>query len=277
MKLLFASSNEHKIAEIKAILPNGIQLISLKEIHFYDEIPETADTIEGNAIQKATFLAEKMNIPCFADDTLPGASLNGLNGTWSPGVINNQVSQNYTFTPAGSECAADDYVMSIVINPLPDVTMNELPPCTSDQPFQLTGGLPVNGGYFGEGIVGGYFLPDSAGFGTHTITYVYTNLFGCSSSASTAFNADNCLGLNEMEYSDLSIYPNPSSGKITIELEASPILNYSLIDLTGKCLMTGTKNGNKIEIDLAAFPNGYYVIELTTASSTYRNSIVIQN
>lgn len=207
---------------------------------------------------------------------LPGASLNGLNGTWNPGVINNQVSQNYTFTPAISECAADDYVMSIVINPLPDVTMNELPPCTSDQPFQLSGGLPVNGGYFGEGIVGGYFLPDSAGIGTHIITYVYTNSFGCSSSASIAFDVDNCLGLKEMEYSDLSIYPNPSSGKITIESEANPILTYSLIDLTGKCLMTGTKNANKIEIDLAAFPNGYYVVELTTASSMYRNSVVIQ-
>ena len=63
MKLLFASSNDHKIAEIKAMLPHGFQLISLKEIHFYDDIPETADTIEGNAIQKATFLAEKMHIP----------------------------------------------------------------------------------------------------------------------------------------------------------------------------------------------------------------------
>ncbi|WP_343636941.1 RdgB/HAM1 family non-canonical purine NTP pyrophosphatase [Fluviicola sp.] len=83
MKLLFASSNEHKIAEIKAILPHGFQLISLKEIQFYDEIPETADTIEGNAIQKATFLAEKMHIPCFADDT--GLIIPGLNG--EPGVF----------------------------------------------------------------------------------------------------------------------------------------------------------------------------------------------
>lgn len=84
MKLLFASSNEHKLAEINSILPHGFQLISLKEIHFHEEIPETADTIEGNAIQKATFLADKMNIPCFADDSgLIVPSLNGEPGVYS--------------------------------------------------------------------------------------------------------------------------------------------------------------------------------------------------
>lgn len=83
MKLLFASSNAYKIAEIKGILPLGFQLISLKEIHFHDEIPETEDTIEGNAIQKATFLADKMNIPCFADDT--GLIIPSLNN--EPGVF----------------------------------------------------------------------------------------------------------------------------------------------------------------------------------------------
>jgi XTP/dITP diphosphohydrolase len=107
MKLLFASSNEHKIAEIKAILPHGFQLISLKEIHYHDEIPETADTIEGNAIQKATFLAEKMNIPCFADDT--GLVIPALNG--EPGV--------YSARYAGPQRNADDN-MDLVLEKLTD-------------------------------------------------------------------------------------------------------------------------------------------------------------
>lgn len=107
MKLLFASSNEHKIAEIKAILPNGLQLISLKEIHFHDEIPETADTIEENAIQKATFLADKMHIPCFADDT--GLVIPSLNG--EPGV--------YSARYAGSHRDAHDN-MDLVLEKLKD-------------------------------------------------------------------------------------------------------------------------------------------------------------
>lgn len=84
MQLLFASSNEHKISELKAILPNGFELISLRDIHFEGEIPETADTIEGNAVLKAEFLADQLNIPCFADDTgLVIPSLNGEPGVYS--------------------------------------------------------------------------------------------------------------------------------------------------------------------------------------------------
>ncbi|MNU69522.1 Non-canonical purine NTP pyrophosphatase [compost metagenome] len=105
MKLLFASSNEHKIAEIKAILPHGFQLISLKEIQFRDEIPETSDTIEGNAIQKATFLADKMHIPCFADDT--GLVIPSLDG--EPGV--------YSARYAGSQRDAHDN-MNLVLEKL---------------------------------------------------------------------------------------------------------------------------------------------------------------
>lgn len=105
MKLLFASSNEHKIAEIKAILPHGLQLISLKEIQFHDEIPETADTIAENAIQKATFLADKMHIPCFADDT--GLVIPSLNG--EPGV--------YSARYAGSQRDAQDN-MDLVLKKL---------------------------------------------------------------------------------------------------------------------------------------------------------------
>lgn len=105
MKLLFASSNEHKIAEIKAILPHGLQLISLKEIQFHDEIPETADTIAENAVQKATFLADKMHIPCFADDT--GLVIPSLNG--EPGV--------YSARYAGSQRNAHDN-MDLVLEKL---------------------------------------------------------------------------------------------------------------------------------------------------------------
>lgn len=82
MKLLFASSNKNKIKEIKELLPVQFELISLADIDFNEEIPETADTIEGNAIQKALFLKDKLNIACFADDT--GLIIPSLN--CEPGV-----------------------------------------------------------------------------------------------------------------------------------------------------------------------------------------------
>lgn len=83
MKLLFASGNEHKIREISELIPEGYELIGLKEIGFEDDIPETADTLAGNAIQKATHLAHELDIACFADDT--GLVIPELNG--EPGVF----------------------------------------------------------------------------------------------------------------------------------------------------------------------------------------------
>jgi XTP/dITP diphosphohydrolase len=83
MNLLFASANAHKVEEIQAVLPEGFTLSSLKDIDFHEEIPETSPTIEGNAIQKAKFLNEKLRVSCFADDT--GLIIPSLNG--EPGVI----------------------------------------------------------------------------------------------------------------------------------------------------------------------------------------------
>lgn len=83
MKLLFASSNAHKISEIRDLLPDGYELLSLADVDFHEEIPETADTIEGNARLKALYLAERLDMACFADDT--GLVIPALNG--EPGVF----------------------------------------------------------------------------------------------------------------------------------------------------------------------------------------------
>lgn len=82
MKLLFASNNPKKLAEIQQALPEGISVISLRDINFEGEIPETTGTIEGNARQKARFLYERYKINTFADDT--GLEVEALNNR--PGV-----------------------------------------------------------------------------------------------------------------------------------------------------------------------------------------------
>jgi len=82
MKIVFASNNKNKIQEIKNQLPKEIELVSLEDIGCYEDIPETAETIEGNAILKANYVTEKYNLPCFADDT--GLEIEALNN--EPGV-----------------------------------------------------------------------------------------------------------------------------------------------------------------------------------------------
>lgn len=82
MKLVFASNNRHKIREIQDLLPTSIEILSLQDIGCTEEIPETADTIEGNAILKANYVTEKYGYDCFADDS--GLEIDFLNG--APGV-----------------------------------------------------------------------------------------------------------------------------------------------------------------------------------------------
>jgi XTP/dITP diphosphohydrolase len=82
MKLVFATHNEHKAKEIQSIMPEGIEILTLDGIGCHDDIPETADTLEGNATLKAMYVAEHFQLNCFADDT--GLEIEALNG--EPGV-----------------------------------------------------------------------------------------------------------------------------------------------------------------------------------------------
>jgi XTP/dITP diphosphohydrolase len=82
MQLVFASNNKNKIKEIQQLLPATIQVLSLEDIGCFIDIPETADTIEGNAILKANYVTENYGYSCFADDS--GLEVDALNG--APGV-----------------------------------------------------------------------------------------------------------------------------------------------------------------------------------------------
>lgn len=84
MKIVFATNNAHKILEIQSMLPKNIEIISLESIGCFEEIPETAATIEENAIMKANYVTQKYGYDCFADDTgLEVAVLNGEPGVFS--------------------------------------------------------------------------------------------------------------------------------------------------------------------------------------------------
>ena len=84
MKLLFATKNDNKAQEIRAMLPPGFQLLSLNDIDFNEEIHETEPTFEGNALLKANRIFQATGIPCFADDSgLAVDALDGAPGVWS--------------------------------------------------------------------------------------------------------------------------------------------------------------------------------------------------
>lgn len=102
MKVVFASNNKNKLREIRHQLPLDIELLSLEDIGCTEDIPETADTIEGNAILKADYVTSKFGYDCFADDT--GLEVDALDG--APGV--------YSARYAGEQKNAEDNISKLL-------------------------------------------------------------------------------------------------------------------------------------------------------------------
>lgn len=83
-KFVFATNNSHKLEEVTAILGEKVELLSMKDIKCDTDIPETADTLEGNALLKARYIFDNYHLDCFADDTgLEVETLNGAPGVYS--------------------------------------------------------------------------------------------------------------------------------------------------------------------------------------------------
>lgn len=109
MEIIFASSNQNKAKEIQAALPKEFVIRTLFDLGFHDEIPETADTLDGNALLKAQFVSDKWELPCFSDDS--GLEIEALNK--EPGV--------YSARYAGPQ-RNDDENMSLVLAKLQNET-----------------------------------------------------------------------------------------------------------------------------------------------------------
>ena len=102
MKLVFATNNSNKLSEIRALVTSGIEILSLKDIHCNEELPETNPTLEENALQKAKYVFDNYGFNCFADDT--GLEIDALGG--EPGV--------YSARYAGEDCRAEDNMNKVL-------------------------------------------------------------------------------------------------------------------------------------------------------------------
>lgn len=102
MKLVFATNNNHKLKEVKQLLPDSIEILSLKDIDCEDDIAETGSTIPDNAFIKARYIYEKFGMNCFADDT--GLEVDSLGGR--PGV--------YSARFAGPACRSEDNIKKLL-------------------------------------------------------------------------------------------------------------------------------------------------------------------
>lgn len=142
-KIVFATNNPNKLIEVRKALPQ-LEIISLKEIACFEELPEEKDTLLGNAQQKAEYVFKKYGVPCFADDT--GLIINALDG--APGV--------YSARYAGPDCNSEknmDLVLENMLEKLDRTAYFKTVICLFDQ----------NGPTFFEGKVEGNILKERTG------------------------------------------------------------------------------------------------------------------
>ena len=148
IKLVFATNNANKLAEVKAMLTN-FEIVSLNDIGCFEDIPETAETLEGNAILKADYITKKYGLNCFADDT--GLEVEALN--MEPGV--------YSARYAGKERSSEANMQKL----LSELENKE----SRSAQFRTAVALNLNGKqYVFEGICKGEILKEktgTAGFG----------------------------------------------------------------------------------------------------------------
>ena len=145
MRLVFATNNKNKLSEIRDILGKDIEVLSLKDINCNVDIPETADTLEGNSMQKAEYIYDNYGMNVFADDT--GLEVEALNG--EPGV--------YSARYAGGEGHDSEANMKKLLSNLSGITNRKAR-------FRTSVALILDGEkYLFEGVVNGEILEEKSG------------------------------------------------------------------------------------------------------------------
>lgn len=143
-RIIFATNNKHKLEEASNILSSSVQIVSLKEIGFSGDIPETGNTLIENALQKARYIFDRYAMNCMADDT--GLEVEALDGR--PGV--------YSARYAGPECSSEKNIEKLLF---------ELKECSNRKAsFKTVVALILEGKeYLFEGVVDGEILGEKSG------------------------------------------------------------------------------------------------------------------
>lgn len=163
--LVFASNNAHKLEEIRSILGNKFEIKSLKEIGCFDDIPETADTFRGNALQKAQFIKDNYGFDCFADDSgLQVECIDNLPGVYSARFANKYATE-FGINPDTLSEAKDERNMDCLLYRLNSIGAF----ADGKQPkacFRTSIALILNGEeHFFDGTVPGHIVSDKRGEG----------------------------------------------------------------------------------------------------------------
>ncbi|MCR9174165.1 MAG: T9SS type A sorting domain-containing protein, partial [bacterium] len=183
-----------------------------------------------------------------------------------------------TYTAILTNAAGCDSIVTLdlTVQGLPTVTLalttQEF--CDSDADISLVGGSPAGGTYSGTGVSGGMFSPSTAGIGSHTITYSYTDANGCSATDTDVITVQDCASIDELEETIVTIYPNPTTGNVTFVSNGAALEAVRIFDNAGKLVDVITLGGATHDIDITDYARGVYQLEITAGTSVYRERVV---
>ena len=157
------------------------------------------------------------------------------------------------------------YVLNLIVNPLPLVTLTmDTTLCTTQSPITLYGESPAGGIWSGAGVNGNQFDPTANGIGSYEILYTYVDNNGCSATASDTITVTSCSGLNQLNSSDWSVYPNPVRDQLHLKTNAAAgIYTISIYSIEGRLIKKTTQMiVNEAIISTSALIEGSYMITL---------------
>jgi hypothetical protein len=195
-----------------------------------------------------------------------------LTYTWTGGVVDNTPfvptsSATYTVTGTDANGCSGEAQASVTVNPLPVVTLGTLGThCLADGAITLTQGSPAGGTYSGPGVSAGVFTPTTAGNGTHTITYSFTDVNGCTNTTTGTIVVNPCTGIAEVSgFPGVRYMPNPATTTLQVRWDASKVAvnTIEIRDVRGSLVATQQVSGNgAADINVESLPMGNYNLVL---------------
>ena len=184
----------------------------------------------------------------------------------------------YSVIGTSNSCSSADQVV-ITVNQLPIVNLNVIETiCLESSSTILNGGLPIGGTYSGLGVSSGAFNPAVTGVGDFEIIYNYTDVNGCSNMKSDTLSVQTCLSIEENNNNLFKIYPNPSNKTVTIKrLISNGDMKLTVVDASGKLILSKTISGNPVDIDVSNWAEGNYIFNVQSGALTKSSFILVKH
>jgi hypothetical protein len=201
---------------------------------------------------------------------------------WTGGVSDNvafapAVTDTYTVTGTDANGCSDTASVMITVNALPVVTVT-LSVDTACSGFgnmiTLDGESPMGGTWSGNSVSGNMFDVDSASMGSNIIMYTYTDANGCTAMTTDSIYVDLCMSVNENTAGNVSVYPNPTNGEFTVQLNGNAAAIVEIMNELGQVVNAFTMTSSVRTVDMKNFESGVYFIRVTEGDATTTHRLI---